>query len=199
MAIVVALFSCGGTFALCKVRASIVATVRELDPDDALHLNSPLTAFEEGSWVAVLPLLLVFPIVALALLVFLGILGWLLSRPLRKISEERRAHWDAVGKAGMLKAVRVRAMVIFGLGVLLSAIPVLGYLATVIALNLLVFSVIALYENRTKQFVFRLLMRFMKLTIFLVSILFSGIPFVGVVLLLPYAISLMIRMKKIEE
>lgn len=198
MAIVAALFSCGGTFGLCKVRASIVAAVRELDPDNVLHLNSLLTAFEEGSWIAVLPLLLVFPIAALALLVALGILGWLFSRPLRKIAEERRAHWDAVGKEGMLKAVRVRAMVIFGLGVLLSAIPVFGYLLTVIALNLLVFSVIALYESRTKRFVLRLFMRFMKLTIFLVSILFSGIPFVGIVLLLPYAISFMIRIKKIE-
>lgn len=198
-AFIALLFSCGGTFGLCKVRARVVDAVRELDPANALHLNTLLTLFEEGSWLVVLPTLLVFPLLALLLMVLFAGFGWLLSRPLKKIAEKRRAYWDAVGKEGMLKKVRVRAIVIFGLGVLLSGIPVFGYLVTVIALNLHVFSVIALYEGRSKRIVFRLLMRFMKLTLFLVSILVSGIPFVGIVLLLPYAISFLIRTNKIRE
>lgn len=196
-AIIASLFGCGGTFGLCQVRASVVSAVRELDPDNALHLNTLLTLFEEGSWLVLLLILLVFPLLALLLMVVFAGLGWALSRPLKKIAEKRKAHWDAVGKAGMLKTVRIRAVVIFGLGVLLSVVPVFGYLVTVVALNLFVFSVIALYESRKRRIFFRLFMRFVKLTIFLVSVLLSGIPFAGIVLLLPYVISFLIRTKKL--
>ena len=131
-----ALFCGGGTFGLCKVRSYVVSAVRELDPDNSLRLNTLLTLFEEGSWLAILPILLVFPIIALLLLVLFAIIGWLFSIPLKKIAEKRRAHWDAVGKDGMLKVVRIRAAVIFALGVFLSAVPVLGYLVTVVALHI---------------------------------------------------------------
>ena len=192
------LFCCGGTFGLCKVRAAFAAAVRELDPDNALHLNTLLTLFEEGSWLVILPILLVFPLLALLLMVVFAAFGWLLSRPLKKLAEKRRAHWDDMGKVRMLKAVRVRAVVIFGIGVLLSAVPVLGYLSTVIALNLFVFSVIAMYEDRSRRILYRIVLRFVKLTIFLVSILFSSIPFMGIILLLPYVVSFLIRTKNIR-
>ena len=199
MAIVSSLFCGGGTFGLCKVRAYIVAAVRELDPDNTLHLNTLLTLFEEGSWLAILPVLLVFPIIALLLMVFFAILGWLFSIPLKKIAEKRRAHWDAVGKEGMLKAVRTRALVIFGMGVFLSTIPVMGYLVTVVALNLFVFGVIALYEKPAYRILVKLVMRFIKLTIFLFAILFSSIPFMGIVLLIPYMVSYMMRVRKLKN
>ena len=199
MAIVSSLFCGGGTFGLCKVRAYIVAAVRELDPDNTLHLNTLLTLFEEGSWLAILPVLLVFPIIALLLMVFFAILGWLFSIPLKKIAEKRRAHWDAVGKEGMLKAVRTRALVIFGMGVFLSTIPVMGYLVTVVALNLFVFGVIALYEKPAYRILLKLVMRFIKLTIFLFAILFSSIPFMGIVLLIPYMVSYMMRVRKLKN
>lgn len=198
-AIVASLFSCGGTFALCKLRASFIETVREMDPENALHLNSMVTALEEGSWIAALPLLLVFPVLALLLMVFLGLFGWMLSRPLRKITEKRRAHWDSVGKEGMLKDVRTRAIVIFTLGVLLSSVPVFGYLVTVIALNLFVFSVLSLYEKRSSRIIARIVMRFIKLTLFLIAIVFSSIPFLGIVMLLPYVVSYVMRVRKIAN
>ena len=196
-AILASLFCCGGTLGLCKVRAAVVTAVREIDPDNALHLNTLLTLFEEGSWLVILPILLVFPLLALLLMAVFAGFGWLLSCPLKKIAENRRAHWDAMGKMRMLKAVRMRAVVIFGLGVLLSAVPVLGYLATVIVLNLFVFSVIALYESRSRRIFCRMVTRFFKLTLFLVSVLFSGIPFMGIVLLLPYVASYLIRARKV--
>ena len=199
MAIVSSLFCGGGTFGLCKVRAYIVAAVRELDPDNTLHLNTLLTLFEEGSWLAILPVLLVFPIIALLLMVFFAILGWLFSIPLKKIAEKRRAHWDAVGKEGMLKAVRTRALVIFVMGVFLSTIPVMGYLVTVVSLNLFVFGVIALYEKPAYRILLKLVMRFIKLTIFLFAILFSSIPFMGIVLLIPYMVSYMMRVRKLKN
>ena len=199
MAIVSALFCGGGTFGLCKVRAYIVAVVRELDPDNTLHLNTLLTLFEEGSWLAILPIMMVFPVVALVLMVFFAILGWVFSIPLKKIVEKRRAHWDAVGREGMLKIVRTRALVIFVLGVFLSAIPVFGYFVTVIALNLLVFSVIALYEKTAYRMLVKIIMRFMKLTLFLIAIVFSSVPFMGVLLLLPYLVSFVMRVHKIKN
>ena len=199
MAIVSALFCGGGTFGLCKVRTGIVAAVRELDPDNTLRLNTLLTLFEEGSWLAILPVALVFPVIALLLMVLFAILGWLFSVPLKKMVEKRRAHWDTVGKDGMLKAMRTRAVVIFVVGVFLSAIPVFGYLVTVVALNLLVFSVIALYEKPAYRILVKIMMRFVKLTLFLVALVFSGIPFMGIVLLLPYAVSFVMRVRKIKN
>jgi len=199
MAIVSALFCGGGTFGLCKVRAGIVAAVRELDPDNTLRLNTLLTLFEEGSWLAILPVAMAFPVIAFLLMVLFAILGWLFSIPLKKMAEKRRAHWDAVGKDGMLKAIRTRAVVIFVLGVFLSAIPVFGYLVTVVALNLLVFSVIALYEKPAYRMLVKIMMRFVKLTLFLVALVFSGIPFMGIALLLPYAVSFVMRVRKIKN
>ena len=193
-------FLCGGgTFGLCKVRSYIVTTVRELDPDNTLHLNTFLTLFEEGSWLAILPLLLIFPILALLLMVIFAVLGWALSIPLKKLAAKRRAHWDAVGMEGMLKAVRNRAIVIFVLGVFLSTIPVFGYLATVISLNILVFGVISLYEKSAYRIFVRLVMRFIKLTLFLFSLVFSGIPFMGVLLLLPYLVSYFMRVHRLKK
>ena len=197
-AIISALFCGGGTFGLCKVRAYIVSAVRELDPDNTLHLNTLLTLFEEGSWLAILPIVMVFPVIALILMVLFAVCGWLFSIPLKKLVEKRRAHWDAVGMDGMLKAVRTRAIVIFALGVFLSAIPVFGYLVTVIALNLLVFSVIALYEKPAYRILVKLIMRFIKLTLFLIALVFSGIPFMGILLLVPYMVSYVMRMRKMR-
>ena len=199
MAILSALFCGGGTWSLCKVRANVVAAIRELDPDNALHLNTLLTLFEEGSWLAILPILMVFPVLALLLMLVFAFCGWLFSVPLRKLAEKRRAYWDAAGKDGMLKAVRTRAIAIFAIGMFLSAIPVLGYLVTVVALNLFVFGVIALYERSICRISARILMRFMKLTIFLVAIAFSSIPFMGALLLLPYLVSYVIRVRKVRN
>ena len=195
--LVPALFCGGVTFTLAGFRSRFVAAVREMDPDNALHLNSLLTAFEEGSWLAALPLLLVFPVVALVLLVLFALFGWMLSCPLKRLAAKRRAHWDAAGREGMLREVRIRAIVIFVAGVLVSAVPVVGYLATVIALNLFVFSVLVLYEKRSARILARLVLRFVKLTLLLVALVFSSIPFMGVLLLVPYLVSCLMRMRRI--
>ena len=191
---------CGGvTFGLCKVRSAVVSSVRELDPENALHLNSLLTAFEEGSWLVALPLLLVFPILALILMLLFALLGWAFSRPLKELAQKRRAYWDSVGRDGLLCDVRKRAIAIFVVGGVLSSIPVVGYLVTVIALNLFVFSVLALYEKRSSRFLLKMLLRFLKLLVFLVAIVFSSIPFLGILLLVPYLISYLIREKRIRR
>ena len=198
-AIAASLFCGGCTFEFCKVRVWIVSSIRELDPDNSLHLNTFLTLFEEGSWLVILPVALVFPVLALILMVVFAVFGWMLSIPLKKLAEKRRVYWNALGKAGMLKTVRIRAIAIFGIGVLISGIPVLGYVATVVALNLFVFGVLALYEKRSRRIFMGLVMRFMTLTIFLVSLLFSGIPFIAIILLAPYVFSYLIRVQKIKS
>ena len=136
---------------------------------------------------------------ALVLMAIFAFFGWVLSRPLKMIAMKRRAHWDAVGKEGMLRSVRNRAITIFALGVFLSVVPVFGYLVTVVALNLFVFGVIALYEKSSYRILVKIVMRFIKLTIFLFVILFSSIPFMGILLLLPYVVSYLMRIRKIRD
>lgn len=198
-AVVAALCCCGGTFGLCKLRSALVGAVREMDPENSLHLNTLLTAFEEGSWLAVLPVLLVFPVVALILLTVFAVVGWALSRPLKRLAAKRRSYWDAVGKPTMLREVRTRAIVIFVAGIVVSVVPVVGYLATVIALNLFVFGVLSLYEKRSSRIFARIVLRFVKLTIFLFAIVFSSIPFLGIVLLVPYFVSYLMRTRKLLD
>ena len=198
-ALVSSLFCGGGTYGLCRVRSCIVEAVREWDPDNSLHLNTLLALFEEGSWLAILPVVMVFPIVALLLMAAFAFFGWVFSAPLKAIAAKRRAHWDAAGREGMLNAVQTRAIVIFALGAFLSSVPVLGYLATVIALNLFVFSVIAMYEKRSHRILVKILMRFIKVTLFLLALLFSSIPFMGILLLVPYLVSYMLRMNKLRN
>ena len=193
------LFCCGVTFCLCKIRAGIVAGVRELDPDNSLRLGSLLTLFEEGSWLAILSVLLVFPLVALLLMVTLAVLGFLLSRPLRALARKRRTYWESKGREDMLKEIRLRAIAIFGAGVFLSVVPFFGYLVTVIALNIFVFSVLSLYERSSSRLFVKLAMRFLKLTIALLALVFSGIPFLGIVFLVPYAISYVMRVNRIKR
>ena len=91
MAVASALFCGGGTWGLCTVRANVAAAIRELDPDNALRLNTLLTLFEEGSWLAMLPMLMVFPVMALLLMLAFVFLGWLFSVPLKKFAAKRRA------------------------------------------------------------------------------------------------------------
>ena len=95
--------------------------------------------------------------------------------------------------------MRNRAIAIFALGVLLNVVPVFGYLVTVVALNLFVFGVIALYEKSSYRILVKIVMRFIKLTIFLFAILFSSIPFMGILLLLPYVVSYLMRIRKIRD
>ena len=99
----------------------------------------------------------------------------------------------------MLRSVRNRAITIFALGVFLSVVPVFGYLVTVVALNLFVFGVIALYEKSSYRILVKIVMRFIKLTIFLFAILFSSIPFMGILLLLTYVVSYLMRIRKIRD
>ena len=141
---------------------------------------------------------MVFPLVALMLMAVFAFFGWLLSLPIKKIAEKRRAHWDSVGKEGMLKAVKNRAVVIFAIGAFLSAIPVFGYIATVVALNLFVFGVIALYEKPACRILAKVAMRFIKLTLLLLAIALSSIPFMGIMLLLPYMVSFAMRVRKVK-
>ena len=199
MALVSSIFCGGGTYWLCKIRSGVIASVRELDPENSLHLNGLLTLAEEGSWLAILPIAVLFPILALFLMVVFAALGYLLSRPLKALAQKRKAHWDSLGRERTVKALNIRATVIFVLGALLSFFPVFGYLAAVIALNLFVFGVIALYEKSSTRIIAKILLRFMKLTLFLIALLFSSIPFLGIVLLLPYLASYLIRIAKLKR
>ena len=56
-----------------------------------------------------------------------------------------------------------------------------------------------MYEMPAYRILVRVIMRFIKLTLLLVALVFSGIPFMGVLLLLPYMISVLIRTNKIQE
>ena len=65
--------------------------------------------------------------------------------------------------------------------------------------GLFVFGVLAQYEKRSSRIIAKLIMRFIKLTILLVAIVFSSIPFLGIILLLPYLISYLIRAHKVSQ
>ena len=73
-------------------------------------------------------------------------------------------------------------------GALLSAVPVFGFLVSVAAMNLMAIRVLRSYESRLGRIVGRMLLRIVKWTLIILAIVFSAVPFAGIVFLAPYLI-----------
>ena len=71
-------------------------------------------------------------------------------------------------------------------GVVLSAVPVLGFLVSVAVMNLMAIQVLRSYESRLGRIVGRMLFRVVKWTLIILAIVVSAVPFAGIVFLVPY-------------
>ena len=98
----------------------------------------------------------------------------------------------AVWEQGMTREQLVRRLdtrfaVISVCGCFASAVPVLGFVLTVVLVNFTVLRILRSYDGRLGRLMGRLLFKVLKWSVLLVAILCSSVPFVGVLLLLPYA------------
>ncbi len=88
-----------------------------------------------------------------------------------------------------MKILDRRAIIIALVGLLINAIPIIGFPCFIITFNLLVMSRIRAFQNRLSGCVGKVLFTFMKVLFMLIIVLLSSIiPFVGLLIYLPYGI-----------
>lgn len=108
--------------------------------------------------------------------------GFVCDKCAARVWEQGISRRDLVGRLdGCVIATTVA-------GVILSAVPVLGFLISVAAMNFMAIRVLSPYENRFGRIVGRMLLRVVKWTLIIFAIIFSAVPFVGIVFIVPYLI-----------
>ena len=89
-------------------------------------------------------------------------------------------------RAQLVHRLDVRFAVLFGCGCLASAVPVIGFVLTALLINCSVLGILRAYDGRLGRFLGRLLFKVVKWSVLIVAVVFSSVPFAGVLLLLPY-------------
>ena len=262
-----------GTAMLCKFRAQVSSAIRSIDPDNSFHLHTLAKFAEETTWVSVLFVALLLPMLAAVIVVFIMLAG-AGFRSLLKVVEKQNSHKcadcgemvhnSAVVCPGCRKEqpLPYRRVGLFALaasssvnsadaadvlrhhrrllsahrcplcasplkdgfvcdrcgakvweqgltrrdligrldtlvigatlaGVFLSAVPIVGFVVAVFMLNLMAIGVIQLYEDRFGRIVSRFIFKVVKWTLLLLAIVLSFLPFVGILLLVPYVVRYM--------
>ena len=262
-----------GTAMLCKFRAQVSSAIRSIDPDNSFHLHTLAKFAEETTWVSVLFVALLLPMLAAVIVVFIMLAGAgfrsllkgvekqnshkcadcgemvhnsavvcpgcrkeqplpyrrvglfalaasssvnsadaadvlrhhrrllsahrcpLCASPLKdgfvcdrcgaKVWEQGLTRRDLIGRLDTLVIGATLA------GVFLSAVPIVGFVVAVFMLNLMAIGVIQLYEDRFGRIVSRFIFKVVKWTLLLLAIVLSFLPFVGILLLVPYVVRYM--------
>lgn len=73
-------------------------------------------------------------------------------------------------------------------GVVLSAVPVFGFLTAALAMNIMAISALRPYESPMGRIVGRFVFMVVKWTLLLAAIMLSAVPFVGALFLVPYLV-----------
>ena len=73
-------------------------------------------------------------------------------------------------------------------GIVLCAVPVLGFLVSVAWMNLLAIRILRSYESRLGRFIVRLVFRIVKWTMIIFAVVFSAVPFAGIAFIVPYLV-----------
>ena len=262
-----------GTAMLCRFRAQVSSAIRSIDPDNSFHLHTLAKFAEETTWVSVLFVALLLPMLAAVMVVVIMLAGAGFRSFLRVVEKESShkcadcgevVHNSAVVCPGCRKEqpLPYRRVGFFALassssvnsadaadvlrhhrrllsahrcplcaspledgfvcgrcgakvweqgltrrdligrldthvigatlaGVFLSAVPIVGFVVAVFALNLMAIGVIQLYEDRFGRIVSRFIFKVVKWTLLLLAIVLSFLPFMGILLLVPYVVRYM--------
>jgi hypothetical protein len=86
----------------------------------------------------------------------------------------------------IVRVLDKRFFIVFGIGLLASFVPVLGFVLTLVGLKVFVLGEFALFENRWRRVKGMIFLRIMKLSALICATLLSCVPFAGIVMLLPY-------------
>ena len=262
-----------GTAMLCKFRAQVSSAIRSIDPDNSFHLHTLAKFAEETTWVSVLFVALLLPMLAAVIVVLIMLAGAGL-RSLLQLVEKQCCHkcadcgemvhnsavvcpgcrkeqplpyrrvglfalassasvnsadaadvlrhhrrllsahrcplcasplkdgfvcdrcgakvWEqGLTRRDLIGRLDTRVIVATLVGVFLSAVPIVGFVVAVFMLNLMAIGVIQLYEDRFGRIVSRFIFKVVKWTLLLLAIVLSFLPFVGILLLVPYVVRYM--------
>ena len=184
------------TGGLAWIRQSIAEGLRTIDPENNFGFHWVAAGIEECLWAVILMAALVLPMAALVLVLVSAAVTWIFGKTLVRLAERRRRHWEGRSRAEIVKTLDLRTAILVGAGFLSSGVPCVGFLMTVLLLNVLVFGVLRLYEKTWEHLVQKIVFRVVKISFFLLMLLFSGIPFAGAAFLLPYLVSYWVRRQR---
>ena len=259
-----------GTSMLCKFRAQVAAAMRSIDPDNTFYLHTLAKFAEETTWVSVLFVALLLPMLAAVIVVLIMVAGTSFRSllevvekqcchkcadcgglvhnsavicpgcrqeqplPYRKVGffalassssvnsadaadvllHHRRllfAHrcplcasplkdgfvcdrcgtkvWEhGLTRRDLISMLDARVIVATIAGVFLSPVPIVGFVLAVCAINIMAINVIQPYEDRFGRILSRFVFKVVNWTLFLFAVVLSFLPFMGVLLLVPYAV-----------
>ena len=269
--VVVSSLAAFGTGILVSFRRKIADLVRTIDPDNTLKLQTFASLVEETTWLALLVVVVLVPVLAVFLVLILALVG----RACRKVlvsMEKKRSHacpqcgelthdsavkcpkcnaaqpvpyhhvgrfglaapetvdaadkdsvlthhrallmahrcpicasplkdklvcgccrtrvWDVgYSRSDLIRMLDRRIVMATVAGVLVSGIPVLGFLAIALTFNFAVLGVLRRYDSLSSRFLVNFVVRVVKWTVLIFAIIFSGIPFVGALFIIPYVVS----------
>ena len=262
-----------GTAMLCRFRAQVSSAIRSIDPDNSFHLHTLAKFAEETTWVSVLFVALLLPMLAAVMVVVIMLAGAGFRSFLRVVEKESShkcadcgevVHNSAVVCPGCRKEqpLPYRRVGLFALassssvnsadaadvlrhhrrllsahrcplcasplkdgfvcdrcgakvweqgltrrdligrldtcatvatlvGVFLSAVPLVGFVVAIFMINSMAIGVIQLYEDRFGRIVSHFIFKIVKWTLLLLAIVLSFLPFMGILLLVPYVVRYM--------
>lgn len=102
---------------------------------------------------------------------------------------ETRVWEQGVTREELVRSLDIRMGIGVAFGIFSSAIPIVGFVLTVVFLNFCVLRVFRAYESRGARIIGRIIFKFFKWSVLIVGIVFSSIPFIGILFLLPYICS----------
>ena len=182
---------CTGTMAW--VRQSIAEGLRAIDPENSFGLHWVAAGVEECLWVVILAAAVIVPFLALLLVVCGYGLALVFRKAIVHMAERRRRYWEGKSRPEIARMLDIRAAIVFIFGFLISAVPFVGFLLTVLLLNVFVFGVFRLYEKLGTRWLMKFVFRVAKISFFLFLLVFSGMPFAGAAFLLPYLVFYWLR------
>ena len=111
--------------------------------------------------------------------------GFVCDRCGAKVWEQGLTRRDLIGRLDTCATVATLV------GVFLSAVPLVGFLVAIFMINIMAIGVIQLYEDRFGRIVSHFIFKIVKWTLLLLAIVLSFLPFMGILLLVPYVVRYM--------
>lgn len=190
------------TWGFYRFRRLAVGALELIDPDGDLAL-APIA--EEVTVAALFVLLLILPILA-GILLLLGALGvWLTAGLFKRLEEQDRLprwlgrRWmEELSRREIVAVLDRRLLILLVIAVIWQMLPfplvtAVGFVFFVMGNGILVSGVLARQQRGASGCLLRLGFAYFKLLAFLAALCFACVPYIGLVVYLPYLLAYLIR------
>ena len=193
------------TWGFYRFRRLAVGALELIDPDGELAL-APIV--EEITVAFLFVLLLVLPILAGILLLLGALGGWLTAGLFRRLEKrDRIPRWlgrrwmEGLSRREIVAVLDRRLLMLLVVSVIWQMLPfplvtAVGFVIFVVGNGILVSGVLARRQRGAAGCLFRLGFAYLKLLAFLTALCFACVPYIGLVVYLPYLLAYLIRRQR---